>query len=116
MAAQVTTGGRAANGLGFMVIAVAYVARAIGDLAEAGPGWLSWLSPIGWNQQIRAFAGDRWSVLILPLAATALLVPVAFALRRRRDLGSGLLQDRPGPAAGAWAHPWASRGGCSARC
>jgi ABC-2 type transport system permease protein len=66
VAAQTTTGGRAANGLGFMVVGVAYVARAIGDLAAAGPGWLSWLSPIGWNQQIRAFAGDRWSVLVLP--------------------------------------------------
>jgi len=105
VAAQVTTGSRAANGLGFAVIAVAYMARAIGDLAEEGPGWLSWLSPIGWNQQIRAFAGDRWSVLVLPLAATALLMPVAFILRRRRDLGSGLLRDRPGPAAGALSSP-----------
>lgn len=100
VAAQVTTGGRAANGLGFMVIALAYTARAIGDLAEQGPGWLSWLSPIGWNQQVRAFAGDRWSVLVLPLAATAVLVPIAFTVRSRRDLGSGLLRDRPGPAVG----------------
>jgi ABC-2 type transport system permease protein len=105
VAAQVTTGGRPANGLGFMVVALAYVARAIGDLAAAGPGWLSWLSPIGWNQQIRAFAGDRWSVLVMPLVATALLVPVAFALRRRRDLGSGMLHDRPGPAVGALSSP-----------
>ena len=105
VAAQVTTGGRTANGLGFTVVAAAYAARAIGDLAEQGPGWLSWLSPIGWNQQIRAFAGDRWSVLVLPLAATAMLVPVAFTLRRRRDLGSGLLSDRRGPAAGALGSP-----------
>jgi ABC-2 type transport system permease protein len=105
VAAQATTGGRAANGLGFMVIALAYMARAIGDLAEAGPGWLSWLSPIGWNQQIRAFAGDRWSVLVLPLAATALLMPASFALRRRRDLGSGLLRDQPGPAVGRLSSP-----------
>lgn len=108
VAAQVTTGGRAANGLSCMVIALAFVARAFGDLAEAGPGWLSWLSPIGWNQQVRAFAGDRWAVLILPLLATAVLVPVAYALRERRDLGSGLLQDRPGrggSGAGALSSP-----------
>jgi ABC-2 type transport system permease protein len=105
VAAQTTTGGRSANGLGFTVIALAYVARAIGDLADAGPGWLSWLSPIGWNQQIRAFAGDRWSVLILPVAGSALLVMAAFALRRRRDLGSGLLQDRPGPGVGSLGSP-----------
>jgi ABC-2 type transport system permease protein len=101
VAAQVTTGGRAANGLSFMVIALAYVARAVGDLSDADPGWLSWLSPIGWNQQVRAFAGDRWSVLGLPLLATAVLVPVAFALRGRRDLGSGLMRDRPGRSASA---------------
>jgi ABC-2 type transport system permease protein len=105
VAAQTTTGGRSANGLGFTVIALAYVARAIGDLAYAGPGWLSWLSPIGWNQQIRAFAGNRWSVLILPVAGSALLVMAAFALRRRRDLGSGLLQDRPGPGVGNLGSP-----------
>lgn len=105
VAAQATSGGRAANGLGFGVIALAYVARAIGDLAENGPGWLSWLSPIGWNQQIRAYAGNRWSVLVLPLAATALLVPLAFLLRGRRDLGSGLLHDRPGPAVGSLSSP-----------
>lgn len=105
VAAQATNGGRAANGLGFAVIALAYAARAIGDLAEGGPGWLSWLSPIGWNQQIRAFAGDRWSVLVLPLATTAVLVPVAFALRGHRDLGSGLLHDRPGPADGRLGSP-----------
>jgi ABC-2 type transport system permease protein len=105
VAAQVTSGGRTANGIGFMVIALAYLARAIGDLTDAGPGWLSWLSPIGWNQQVRAYAGDRWSVLLLPLAATAVLVAVAFALRDRRDLGSGLLPDRPGPAAGQLGSP-----------
>ena len=105
VAAQTTTGGRSANGLGFMVIALAYLARAIGDLDEAGPGWLSWLSPIGWNQQIRAFAGDRWSVLKLPVAASALLVMAAFALRRRPDLGSGLLQDPPGPSVGRLGSP-----------
>ena len=88
-----------------MITALAFMARAIGALADHGPGWLSWLSPIVWNQQIRAFAGDRWSVLILPLATTALLLPVAFTLRGRRDLGSGLLRDRPGPGVGRLSTP-----------
>lgn len=99
-AAQLTTTGRAATSLGLGVLAIAYVARAVGDLAEEGPGWLSWLSPIGWNQQVRAFSGTRWSILVLPLLATAVLVPVAYWLRSRRDLGAGLLADRPGPAQG----------------
>jgi ABC-2 type transport system permease protein len=105
VAAQVTTGGRAATGLGLIAVGAAYVLRAVGDLSEAGPGWASWLSPIGWNQQIRAFAGERWGVLALPLLAAAALVPVAFALCRHRDLGAGLLGDRPGPADGRLGTP-----------
>ena len=106
IAAQLTTAARAANGLGLVVMAVAYVARAVGDLAEGGPGWLSWLSPIGWNQQVRAFSGTRWGILVLPLVAIALLLPVAFWLRGRRDLGAGMIADRPGPAEGRMASTW----------
>jgi ABC-2 type transport system permease protein len=39
-------------------------------------------------------------VVAIPLAATALLVALAFALRSRRDLGAGLLPERPGPGSG----------------
>ena len=100
VAAQVTTSARAAIGLGLMGVGIAYALRAVGDLAQGDPGWLSWLSPIGWSQQIRPFAGDRWWVTVLPVAATVVLVVVAYALRSRRDLGSGLLPDRLGPAVG----------------
>jgi ABC-2 type transport system permease protein len=104
--AQLTTSARTARGLGVVVIAVAYALRAIGDLAEPGPSWLSWLSPIGWTQQVRAYAGDRWGVLLLPLALCVVAVPLAVALRARRDLGSGLLPERPGPARGSMGSVW----------
>ena len=71
VAAQLTASARAATGLSVGVVAVTYALRAVGDLAEPGPSVLSWLSPIGWNQQIRAFAGDRWWVLALPLLPCA---------------------------------------------
>jgi ABC-2 type transport system permease protein len=98
--AQIATTGRAARGLGLVVVAVTYALRAVGDLAEPGPSFLSWLSPIGWNQQLRAYAGDHWWVLVLPLVSAVLLVAAAYALRARRDLGAGLREDRPGPATG----------------
>jgi ABC-2 type transport system permease protein len=98
--AQLTTSARAAVGLGMAAIGVAYVLRAVGDLAAADPGVLSWLSPIGWSQQIRPFAGDRWWVAGIPLVATVAMVPIGFWLRTHRDLGSGLLADRAGPAVG----------------
>jgi ABC-2 type transport system permease protein len=103
LAAQLTVGSRAARGLALSSIAVAYALRAAGDLAGQGPGWASWLSPIGWSQQLRPFAGNRWWVVALPLALIAVTTPAAFALRARRDLGSGLLPDRPGPARGSMA-------------
>ena len=74
----------------------AYLLRAAGDV---GDGTLSWLSPIGWGQAMRPYAGERWWPLALSLAAAAALVAVAFALRARRDEGAGLVQPRPGPAA-----------------
>ena len=98
--AQLTVSARSAVGLGMAVIAVAYALRAVGDLAANAPGWQSWLSPIGWTQQIRAYAGEQWWVLCLPLLLVAALVPLAFWLREHRDLGAGALPDRPGPAAG----------------
>lgn len=104
--AQISASSRSAIGLGVIVVAVAYALRAVGDLAEPGPSVFSWLSPIGWNQQVRAFAGDRWAVLLLPLALGILLIPVAIVLRAHRDLGTGLRQDRPGPARGRLSGVW----------
>jgi ABC-2 type transport system permease protein len=93
--AQVAGAPRAALGLGGLVLGVSYVLRAIGDI---GAGMLSWLSPIGWAQGIRAFADERWWVLVLPVVATAVLLLVAYGLQARRDLGAGLLPEQPGPA------------------
>ena len=100
--AQLSEGARTANGLTAVVLGVSYVLRALGDSASAdGPHWISWLSPIGWAQQIRPYAGDRWFVVLLPLALTGVLVAAAFALVRRRDVGAGLVRPRPGPATAA---------------
>ena len=106
VAAQVTTGSRAANGLGVIAVAVAYLLRAVGDIPDSGPTLATWVSPIGWTQQVRPFAGDRFGLLVLPAAFAVALVAVAFALRARRDLGSGLLAERPGPAHGGISSTW----------
>jgi ABC-2 type transport system permease protein len=94
LTAQVTESARAAHGLAAATLGAAYVLRAAGDV---GDGTLSWLSPIGWGQATRPFAGERWWPLLISLLATAALLVAAFALLARRDLGSGLLHARPGP-------------------
>ncbi|MFR9753527.1 ABC transporter permease [Nocardia sp. 004] len=96
VAAQVSAGARVARGIALGTLGAAFALRAVGD---AGNGVLSWFSPIGWCLQIRPYANERWWVL-LPLVAVAVLATgIAYALLGRRDLGSGLLAERPGPAA-----------------
>jgi ABC-2 type transport system permease protein len=103
VAAQFASTARAARGIAITVLGVAFLLRAVGDSAgAAGPSWLTWLLPLGWTEMVRPFAAERWWVLLLPLAAFALGTGAAFALAARRDLGAGLLPDRPGrPAAPA---------------
>lgn len=98
--AQLTVSARAATGSAVTIVGLAYVLRAIGDTSgtTADPSFATWLSPIGWAQQVRPFAGDRWSVLAVPLVATLALVWAAYVLAGRRDLGAGLLPDRAGRA------------------
>lgn len=99
VAAQLATGARAATGIAAALLGAFYLLRAVGDTAATGARtWLSWLSPIGWGQQVRPYAENRWWVLALMLGLAALGSAAAFALAERRDLGAGLLADRPGPA------------------
>lgn len=65
VAAQLTASARAARGLAVIALAVAYVLRAAGDsIGGPEPAWPSWLSPIGWAQQIRPYAADRWALAL----------------------------------------------------
>jgi ABC-2 type transport system permease protein len=100
VAVQLTERSRMATGITVSVLGAAYLLRAAGDVGD-GRGWLSWLSPVGWAQQIRPYAGNRWPVAVLPVLLAVVLVGVAHALVARRDLGAGLVAARPGPATGA---------------
>jgi len=103
VAAQLTASARTARGIAIAILGASFLLRAVGDAAGArGPGWLTWLLPLGWTETLRPFAGERWWVLLLPLATFAVGVALALALAARRDLDAGLLPDRPGrPAASA---------------
>jgi ABC-2 type transport system permease protein len=99
IAAQLTASARAARALGIGALAVAYLLRAAGDsTGGAEPTWPTWLSPIGWTQQLRPYAGDRWTLAVLPVTFAVVMVALAIVLARHRDLGAGLLPQRPGAA------------------
>ncbi|HEX6249346.1 MAG TPA: ABC transporter permease [Nocardioidaceae bacterium] len=94
-AAQVMSHGRGAVGLSLGVLAVVFGIRAIGDVAE---NFLVWLSPMGWSQQVGAYGYNRWWPLALSMGLTVVLLGATVALESRRDLGSGIVPPRPGPA------------------
>jgi ABC-2 type transport system permease protein len=97
--AQLTSSARTASGLAVAFLGVVYVLRAVGDTAgPGGPRWLTWLSPVGWAQQLRPYQGDRWWILLITLGFAVVLTGFAYALAGRRDVGAGLLPDRSGPA------------------
>jgi ABC-2 type transport system permease protein len=94
-AAQVSENTRVVYGIGGVVLGASFVLRAIGDI---GDGTISWLSPIGWAQKTRPFAGERWWPFLVVVGATGLLAWLALVLSRRRDLGAGLVAPRAGRA------------------
>lgn len=100
VAVQLAEYSRSANGIGTAVVGVAFLLRAAGD-STVDVRWLSWLSPIGWVQQARPFAGDRWWVLLLPVAAALVIGAIGYFLLPRRDIGVGFIPPRPGPAEAA---------------
>ena len=102
VAAQVAVFARSATAIAGVTLGAAYLIRAVGD---AGPHWLSWLSPLGWAQQLRPFADERWWTLMPCWLFAAALIATAYALQDRRDLGAGLIAPRPGPARGKIATP-----------
>jgi ABC-2 type transport system permease protein len=98
-AAQISGTARAARGMAIAVLGLAFLLRGVGDSGGShGLTWLSWLSPIGWAEQIRPFTADRWWVLALPALAVVAGIAVAYVLAARRDQGAGLFRSRPGPA------------------
>lgn len=107
VAAQLSASARTVGALTAGGLGVLFALRVVGDTTSAG--WLSWLSPFGWGTQLRAWHEPRVWMLLLYLVLALALVKFATALRARRDLGSGIFPERPGPANGpVWlANPFA---------
>ncbi|HET8669120.1 MAG TPA: hypothetical protein VFM05_00435 [Candidatus Saccharimonadales bacterium] len=103
---QLSESARGANSMAGALIGLFFLLRAAGDslghLTEDKMGvvslWPSWLSPFGWGQQIYFFTEQNWWIFGLFGALFVVLVAVAFYLNSRRDLGSGILPARRGPA------------------
>jgi len=95
LAAQLTVGARSAIGIASMTMGGAYLLRSVGDITDTP---LTWVSPFGWATETRAYVDERWWPLLLSVSLAAGAVAAAVAINRRRDVGFGVIADRPGPA------------------
>jgi len=89
VASQVASTRRRALEVALGVVALTFVLRVVADTV-GGAGWLSWLSPFGWVEEMRPFAGARPGVLCAPLVTAGVLYACSGWLQRRRDTGTGL--------------------------
>jgi ABC-2 type transport system permease protein len=78
--------------LGGGAVAALFLLRVLADVA--GVDWLRWLTPLGWAELLRPFAGAQPARLLLPAAATAVLLALAWRIATVRDVGAGLLRGR----------------------
>jgi ABC-2 type transport system permease protein len=105
VAAQLSENPRVTSGAAGAVLGAAFALRAVGDV---GDGTASWLSPMGWAQKARPYAGERWWPLLPCVLLAAGLTWLATALAVRRDFGAGMVATTAGPArAASWlGSPW----------
>ena len=83
---------RRAAGAAGAVLGASYVIRMVADGTTNG-AWLRWASPLGWVENLQAFAANELLPLV-PLTITPpILFAVAIALDRRRDTSEGIIRD-----------------------
>jgi ABC-2 type transport system permease protein len=90
LASQIAPTRRVALELSSAVLTVALLLRVIADTSSSLE-WLRWATPLGWAEELRAFAGPRPEVLLLPMATGVALLVCAGNIARWRDVGNGLL-------------------------
>lgn len=88
---QIAATRREAAALAGGVFAAAFVVRVAAD-GSASLGWLRWLTPLGWIEELRPLTG--WQPLaLLPIVVwTVGLTALAVRIAARRDLGAALLR------------------------
>lgn len=105
---QVMPTSRSANATGVALVVAAYLLRGLGDALgtndlrslTAVAAWPTWVSPIGWAQQVGPFGRQDPAPFGLIVALAVVTAAVALVLDSRRDLGESLLPERAGrPAA-----------------
>ncbi len=84
---------RMALELGGAAAGLCLLLRVIADTSN-GASLLRWATPLGWAEEMRPFTGADPLALLLPAAASLLLLISAAKIAANRDIGTGLLPAR----------------------
>ena len=94
LASQLAPTRRQAAGYAAALLGFSYCLRMVGD-AGIGLHWLSWLSPLGWCEELAPLTeSNPWPLLLIG-GFTVLAGGVAVRLAASRDVGSSIFPDRP---------------------
>ena len=85
--------------IGGGILAVSFLIRMIAD-ASRGLGWMRWLSPFGWIEEIHPLRGMNILALVPIAALIAICVAATLVIAKDRDLGASVLREREGGGSG----------------
>ena len=94
LTSQLVATRRQAATLAGWFLGASYVLRMVAD-AGVGVHGLIWLTPVGWAEELRPLTSPNPIALLPIIAFTAIVGGFAADLSGRRDVGSGILEDRP---------------------
>jgi len=98
---QLASTSRGALAYSSIVVGLMYLLRAAGDVLRVDHSWgesLSLASPLGLSLRVEAFGANNFWPLPWLLLTAVVLVAIAYFLNARRDLGAGIVPQKPGPA------------------
>lgn len=95
IAAQAVNSTRGANGLGILLIALAFVITAIGNVRDASA--LTGLTPFGWLTKASPFANDSWAWAVLPWIVALVVFAISLVMASVSDVGSAWIRESLGP-------------------
>lgn len=90
---QIFSGSRKSLGSSFVILGIAYLVRAIGDIGNAE---VSMVSPLGWIMRTQVYVENNLWPVMISLVVTAMLFCAALMLNLKRDLGAGVFQEKRG--------------------
>lgn len=99
--AQIASLAQTASAMAIATLGAAYLVRGYAD-ASPEAAWAIWVTPLGWNQEVRPVTENNWWLLGASLLLASALLVVANILLARRDFGQGLVPTSPGPARGGF--------------